>query len=130
MNICAICHEPSTKVVDNIYLCADCNLTMQSGSRDSLMQTLGLLAQLAKANSDETSEALAAFVHEAWAGWMRYLFRFCTVNSDGTVTMDADKVRAGNAKWKLSMPTCQKRKRSAAASKLRSFSPSCCRIPY
>lgn len=59
MNICAICHEPSTKVVDNIPLCAHCNLTMQSGSRDSLMQTLGVLARLAKANSAETSEALA-----------------------------------------------------------------------
>ena len=44
---CAICQEPGTKVVDNIHLCADCNLTLQSGSRDTLMQTLGLLARLA-----------------------------------------------------------------------------------
>lgn len=56
MNICAICHEPGTKVVDNIPLCADCNLTMQSGSRDSLMQTLGLLARLAKVEAALTKE--------------------------------------------------------------------------
>ena len=101
MNICAICHEPGTKVVDNIHLCADCNLTLQSGNRDTLMQTLGLLARLEKANSDETSETLAAYAHASWADWMRYLFRFCTVNSDGTVTMDADKV----ARWKRQMET-------------------------
>lgn len=46
MNLCAICQEPGTKVIDSIHLCADCNLTLQSGSRDSLMQTLGLLARL------------------------------------------------------------------------------------
>lgn len=101
MNICAVCHEPSKNVIDDIHLCGHCNLTMQSGSRDSLMQTLGLLERLAKANSAETSEALAAYAHEAWAGWMRYMFRFCTVNSDGTVTMDADKV----ARWKRQMET-------------------------
>lgn len=53
---CAICHEPGTKLIDNIHLCGDCNLTMQSGSRDSLMQTLGLLARLAKVEAALTKE--------------------------------------------------------------------------
>lgn len=56
MNLCAICHEPGTKVVDNIHLCSHCNLTLQSGSRDSLMQTLGLLARLAKVEAALTKE--------------------------------------------------------------------------
>ncbi len=67
MNICAICHEPGTKVVDGIYLCGHCNLTMQSGSRDSLMQTLELLHRLAKAEaalSKEQQRTWAADLYE------------------------------------------------------------------
>jgi hypothetical protein len=37
-------------------------------------------------------ERLAAYAHEAWAGWMHYLFRFGTLHADGTFTIDADKV--------------------------------------
>lgn len=44
-----------------------------------------------KINAD-TTEALAAYAHEAWAGWMRYMFRFATVNLDGTATLNADEV--------------------------------------
>lgn len=66
MNLCAICQEPGTKVVDNIHLCADCNLTMQSGSRDSLMQTLGLLARLAKVE--------AALIKEQQRTWAADLY--------------------------------------------------------
>lgn len=35
----------------------------------------------------EQREKLAAYAHEAWAGWMRYLFTKAPVNSDGTWTM-------------------------------------------
>lgn len=30
---------------------------------------------------------LAAYAHEAWAGWMRYLFSKSTLNLDGSVTI-------------------------------------------
>jgi hypothetical protein len=52
-------------------------------------------------SGNEKREELAAYAHEAWAGWMRYMFRFCTDNADGTVTMDAEKV----ARWKRQMET-------------------------
>lgn len=32
-------------------------------------------------------DPLAAYVHEAWAGWMKYLFEKSTRNPDGTVTI-------------------------------------------
>lgn len=32
-------------------------------------------------------EALAEYAHEAWSGWMRYLFRKCNRNSDGSVAI-------------------------------------------
>lgn len=48
---CAICGESAKHVIDNIHLCGDCNLTLQSGNRDTLMQTLGLLARLVKAEA-------------------------------------------------------------------------------
>lgn len=40
----------------------------------------------------KTIEALAAYAHEAWAGWMRYLWRLSTTNDDGTVTIPASLV--------------------------------------
>jgi hypothetical protein len=39
--------------------------------------------------SDAKREALAAYAHEAWSGWMRYLFEKSTRNADGTVTIPA-----------------------------------------
>lgn len=44
---------------------------------------------------EETTEDLAAYAHEAWSGWMRYLWRLSTENEDGTVTIPADLV----ARW-------------------------------
>lgn len=35
----------------------------------------------------EKREALAAGVHVAWVGWMRYLFGKSTLNADGTYTI-------------------------------------------
>lgn len=32
-------------------------------------------------------EALAEYAHDAWAGWMKWLFSKGTFNSDGTWTM-------------------------------------------
>lgn len=39
--------------------------------------------------SDEIREALAEYAHEAWSGWMKYLFSKGTFNQDGTWTMPA-----------------------------------------
>ena len=37
----------------------------------------------------EHKEALAEYAHDAWSGWMRYLFAKSTHNEDGTVTIPA-----------------------------------------
>lgn len=34
-------------------------------------------------------EAFAKYAHDAWSGWMRYLFSKSQFNSDGTVTIPA-----------------------------------------
>lgn len=35
----------------------------------------------------EMIELLSEYAHDAWAGWMRYLFSKSTINADGTVTI-------------------------------------------
>lgn len=37
----------------------------------------------------EMREQLAYYAHEAWSGWMAYLFSKSTLNADGTVTIPA-----------------------------------------
>lgn len=37
-------------------------------------------------------EQLADYAHNAWAGWMKYMFDFGTLHEDGTFTINADKV--------------------------------------
>lgn len=32
-------------------------------------------------------ENLARYAHEAWSGWMNYMFEKSTVNEDGTITI-------------------------------------------
>ncbi len=32
-------------------------------------------------------EQLADYAHEAWSGWMKYMFEKMTINDDGTATM-------------------------------------------
>jgi len=54
-----------------------------------------------KKQKRDIREALADLCHEQWSGWERYLFRFGTLNDDGTFTMDADKV----TRWMLQMVT-------------------------
>ena len=41
-------------------------------------------------------ERLAAYAHEAWSGWMKYLFAKSTQNADGTVTIPSWAV----GRWK------------------------------
>ena len=38
--------------------------------------------------SDELREKLAQYAHEAWSGWMDYLFTKGTFNDDGTFTIN------------------------------------------
>lgn len=35
----------------------------------------------------ELVEQLADYAHEAWSGWMKYLFRLSDMNTDGTITI-------------------------------------------
>lgn len=46
-------------------------------------------------------EKLAAYAHEAWAGWMDYLFEKSVLNPDGTVTIPAWAVE----RWKRQAET-------------------------
>lgn len=40
-------------------------------------------------------EQIASIQHEIWAHWMRYVFRVCQENSDGSFTIPAEKAN----KW-------------------------------
>lgn len=46
-------------------------------------------------------EQLAEYAHEAWSGWMKYLFEKSQHNDDGTVTIPAWAVE----RWKRQMNT-------------------------
>jgi hypothetical protein len=37
--------------------------------------------------SEDRIERLAEYAHDAWSGWMKYLFSKSTSNEDGTVTI-------------------------------------------
>uniref|UniRef100_A0A6H1ZAC1 Putative ryanodine receptor, RyR, domain containing protein n=1 Tax=viral metagenome TaxID=1070528 RepID=A0A6H1ZAC1_9ZZZZ len=37
--------------------------------------------------NENVREKLAVYAHDAWSGWMKYLFRKSAKNSDGTVTI-------------------------------------------
>ena len=50
---------------------------------------------------DELREAIADQAHEAWSGWMRYLFEKSARCSDGDVTIPASLV----ARWTRQMTT-------------------------
>lgn len=51
--------------------------------------------------SNELREALAAYAHEAWSGWMNYLLSKSTVNEDGSWTVPA----ASAERWHRQMST-------------------------
>ena len=46
-------------------------------------------------------ETLANYAHDAWIGWMKYLFSKCTLNIDGTVTIPKESVD----RWMRQMDT-------------------------
>lgn len=50
---------------------------------------------------DTAKERLAAYAHDAWGGWMKYLFSKGTFNDDGTWTMPAWAVE----RWQRQMNT-------------------------
>lgn len=50
---------------------------------------------------EEKTEALADYAHVAWAGWMKYLFKKGTLNSDGSFTINAASVE----RWTRQMNT-------------------------
>ena len=47
-------------------------------------------------------EKLAAYAHNAWSGWMKYMFSKSTINADGTVTIPKSLVD----RWMRQMTTC------------------------
>ncbi|MFW6130655.1 MAG: hypothetical protein ACOC56_05660 [Atribacterota bacterium] len=49
----------------------------------------------------DLDEDLAHIAHEQWSGWMKYLFKKCTENPDGTVTIPKWAVD----RWKRQMNT-------------------------
>lgn len=46
-------------------------------------------------------EELAGYAHDAWAGWMQYLFQKGTQHKDGSFTIDAESVK----RWRYQMNT-------------------------
>lgn len=48
----------------------------------------------------ETREALAEYAHEAWSGWMRYMFSKCN-DWDGVLLIPSESV----ARWQRQMNT-------------------------
>ena len=51
--------------------------------------------------TDDYREQFAEYAHDAWAGWMSYLFSKSTKNEDGTVTIPAWAVE----RWTRQMNT-------------------------
>ena len=52
-------------------------------------------------NSDKRREQLADQIHEAWARWMRHVFKLSRQNADGSATIPAESVQ----RWKLQIDT-------------------------
>lgn len=49
----------------------------------------------------EIRELFADYAHEAWSGWMRYMFGKSTKNSDGSITIPSASVE----RWERQMNT-------------------------
>jgi hypothetical protein len=58
-------------------------------------------AQVALLAPDEVREALAEYAHEAWSGWMKYLFQKGKHQEDGTFSMPQWAVE----RWQRQMNT-------------------------
>ena len=50
---------------------------------------------------NKLTQNLAAYAHEAWSGWMKYMFSKSEINDDGTITIPADLVE----RWARQMGT-------------------------
>ncbi len=57
--------------------------------------------QIMQSFDTEDREALAELCHRQWSGWMRYLFKKCEENEDGTVTIPRWAVK----RWSRQMET-------------------------
>lgn len=53
-------------------------------------------------DEEAATEPLAEYMHEAWSGWMQYLFEHGTQNDDGTFTIDFEQV--GRWRRQMNMP--------------------------
>lgn len=60
---------------------------------------------MTNALDDILREALAHYAHDAWSGWMRYLFAKSRRNQDGTVTIP----QCGVDRWVRQMNTAYRR---------------------
>lgn len=58
----------------------------------------GELVELADSS---VSERLAEYAHEAWSGWMKYMFKKCSFPSDGTVIIPKELAD----RWHMQMTT-------------------------
>jgi len=50
---------------------------------------------------DDPREQLAAYAHEAWSGWMKYLYQHTSINRDGQVIISPEQSR----RWTRQMDT-------------------------
>jgi hypothetical protein len=50
---------------------------------------------------NDTREKLAAYAHEAWSSWMKYMFSKSIQNLDGSITIPAPLVE----RWSFQMNT-------------------------
>lgn len=55
-------------------------------------------------DKNELREHLAGYAHDAWAGWMKHLFKCSNENADGSVTIPEWAVK----RWKRQSKTLYK----------------------
>lgn len=89
-------------VDDNTAALLDC----LEGQHEALLERLGELAKGQSAaaptlDSPELRERLADYAHEAWSGWMYYLFDKSTRNADGSVTIPTSLVERWHRQMKV-----------------------------
>ncbi len=73
--------EPVTWCADQINE-SDVRYEMVS-ERKGFAVPIELLETSVAEGGNETKEQLAAYAHEAWAGWMKYMFSKCEETKDG-----------------------------------------------
>lgn len=62
---------------------------------------LDIVLPIDRTSIERDRELLAAYAHNAWAGWMRYLFSKSISNADGSVTIPPELVQ----RWQRQMNT-------------------------